>query len=90
MNQNDPEKEEKELLSCLSHAISEAPERNTKIQLLSVVCKKDTDGNCLYNQDELIEKFQGVTLYNIKKARKHAAKDQAGMPVEPAIIVRKN
>ena len=45
-NQNDHENEEKELLSCLSHAISEAPERrNIKIQLLSGVCKKETGGN---------------------------------------------
>ena len=33
-NQNEHEKEEKKLLSCLSHAI---PGKNTKIQLLPVV-----------------------------------------------------
>ena len=31
----------------------------------------------------MIKKLQGVTFYDIKPARKHAAKDQAGMPAEP-------
>ena len=64
-------------------AVSEAPERNAKIQLLSVVCEKDVAGNYLYHQNKLIEKFHGVTLYDIKQARKYAAKDQAEMQVEP-------
>ena len=42
--QDKEEKEENELLSCLCKAISETPGRNTRIQLLPVVCKKDSDG----------------------------------------------
>ena len=37
----------------------------------------------------MIEIFQGVMLYNIKQARKHAAKDQAGMPVKPGLYCQK-
>ena len=44
VQQDKEEKEENELLLCLCKAISEAPGRNTRIQLLSVVCKKDSDG----------------------------------------------
>ena len=60
--QDKEEKEENELLPCLCKAISEAPGRNTRIQLLSVVCKKDSDGKYLYSQDELLDKFIGITL----------------------------
>ena len=88
--QEDREKEEKDLLSCLSSAIMDAPGRNTKIQLLSVVCKKDPDGNYLYKQNELLEKFQGITLYDVKQARRHASNDKAGMPVEVDEYVQKN
>ena len=87
--QNDHEKEQNELLSCLSNAISDAPGRNTKIQLLSVLYKKDETGNYMYNQNELIEKFQGITIYDIKQARKHASNNQAGMPIEPGKYIRK-
>ena len=47
--QDKEEKKENELLSCLCKAISEVPGRNTRLQLLSVVCKKDSDGKCLYS-----------------------------------------
>ena len=60
--QDKEEKEENELLPCLCKAISEVPGRNTRIQLLSVVCKKDSDGKYLYSQDELLDKFIGITL----------------------------
>ena len=75
--------EENELLSSLCKAISEAPGRNTRIQVLSVVFKKDSDGKYLYSQDELLHKFKGITLYDVKQARKHASNDKAWMPIEP-------
>jgi len=58
------------LFSCLSSAIRDATGRNTKIQLLSVVCKKDVDASYIYNQNEPIQKFQEITLHDIKQARK--------------------
>ena len=61
------EKEERELLSCLSRAICEAPGRNIRIQLLSVVCTKTSDGKYLYSQGELLDKFKGVTIYDVKQ-----------------------
>ena len=87
--QEDREKEEKDLFSCLSSAIRDAPGRNTKIQLLSVVCKKDVHGSYIYNQNELIQKFQGIILHDIKQARKHASQDKCGMPIEPGEYTRK-
>ena len=86
--QDKEEKEENELLPLLCKAISEAPGRNTRIQLLSVVCKKDSDGKYLYSQDELLDKFIGITLYDVKQARKHAS-NKAGMPIEPGHYSRK-
>ena len=83
------EKEENELLSRLCKAIFEAPGRNTGIQLLSVVCKKDSDGKYLYSQDELLDKFKGITLYDVKQVRKHASNGKAGMPIEPGHYSRK-
>ena len=80
-------------MSCynvLCKAISEAPGRNTRMQLLSVVCKKDSGGKYLYSQDELLNKFKGITLYDVKQARKHASNDKAGMPVEPGHSARKS
>ena len=46
--QEKEKKEENELLSHLSKAISEASGRNTRMQLLSVGCKKDSDGKYLH------------------------------------------
>ena len=39
------EKDENESVSCLGKAITESPPRNARIQVLLVVCKKDSDGN---------------------------------------------
>ena len=85
---NKTKKEQNELLSCLCKAISKAPGRNTRIQLLSVVCKKDSDGKYLYSQDELIDKFKGITLY-VNQIRKHASNNKAGMPIEHGHYSRK-
>ena len=87
--QDKEEKEENELLSCLCKAISEAPGRNTRIQLLSVVCKKGSDGKYLYSQDELLDKFKGITLCDVKQTRKHASNDKVGMPIRPGHYSRK-
>ena len=70
--QDREEKEEIKLLSCLCKVISEVPGRNTRTQLPLVVCKKDSDGKYLYSQDELLDKFTGITLYDVKQTRKHA------------------
>ena len=66
--QEKEEKGENELLSCLCEAISEAPRRNTRMRLLSVESKKDSDGKYLYSQNELLDKFKGITLYDVKQA----------------------
>ena len=34
-------------------------------------------------QDDLLDKFKGITLYHVKQARKHASNDTTGMPIEP-------
>ena len=86
---NKTKKEQNKLLSCLCKAISKAPGRNTRIQLLSVVCKKDSDGKYLYSQDELIDKFKGITLYDVNQVRKHASNNKAGMPIEHGHYSRK-
>ena len=86
--QDKEEKEQNELLSCLCKAISEAP-GNTRIQLLSVVCKKDSDWKYLYSQDELTDKFKFITLYDVNQVRKHASNDKAGIPIEPGHYSRK-
>lgn len=75
MYQNNCEKEEKELVSCLSRTISEATGRNTRIQLLSGVCKKGYKEKYFYNQIELVHKFQGITLYDIKLLCKISHRD---------------
>ena len=81
--QEKEEKEENELLSCLCKTISEAPGRNMRIQLLSVVCKNNSDRKYLYSQDKFLDKFKGIIFYDVKQARKHASNDKAGMPIEP-------
>ena len=75
-------KEENELLSYLLKVISGALGRITRIQLLSVGCKKDSDGKYLYSQDELLDKFKVITLYDVKQARKHALKNKAEIPIK--------
>ena len=77
------QKEENESLSCLYKAISGALGRNRRIQLLSIVCKKDSDGKYLYSHNELLDKFKGITLDDVKQVRKYASNDKAGMPIEP-------
>ena len=47
-------KEETQLLGCLTQALNEAPNRNAKIQLLSIVCGKDADDQYVYKQNELV------------------------------------
>ena len=76
-------KEETQLLGCLTQALNEAPNQNVKIQVLSIVCGKDADDQCVYKQNELVDLFERITLNDIKKARQHAAKATPGAPVEP-------
>ena len=66
-------KEETQLLGCLAQTLNEAPNQNAKIQLLSIVCGKDADEQHVYKQNEFVDMFEGITLNDIKKARKHAA-----------------
>ena len=82
-------KEETQLLGCLTQALNEAPNRNAKIQLLSIPCGKDADDQYVYKQNELVDMFEGITLNDIKKARQHAAKATPGAPVEPGKFCRK-
>ena len=82
-------KEETQLLGCLTQALNEAPRRNAKIQLLSIVCGKDADNQYVYKQNELVDMFEGTTLNDIKKARQDAAKATPGASVEPGKFCRK-
>ena len=82
-------KEETQLLGCWTQALNEAPNRNAKIQLLSIPCGKDADDQYVYKQNELVDMFEGITLNDIKKARQHAAKATPGAPVEPGKFCRK-
>ena len=58
-------------------------------QSYSVVYKKDSDEKHLYSQYELLDKFKGITLYDVKQTRKHASNDMAGMPIEHGHYSRK-
>ena len=82
-------KEDTQLLGCLTQALNKAPNRNAKIQLLSIVCDNDADDQYVYKQNELVDMFEGITLNDIKKARQHAAKATPGAPVEPGKFYQK-
>ena len=49
--------EESQLLGCLTQAPKEAPNQQAKIQLLSIVCRKDSPDQYIYKQNELVEMF---------------------------------
>ena len=61
--------EESQLLGCLTQALKEALNQHAKIQLLSIVCRKDSADQYIYKQNELVEMFQGISLSDVKKAR---------------------
>ena len=46
--------EESQLLGCLTQALKEAPNQHAKIQLLSIVCRKDSADQYIYKQNKLI------------------------------------
>ena len=83
------EEEETPLLGCFTQALNDAENKNIKIQLLSIVCRKDEDEQYKYKQNELLEMFEGISLNDIKKARQHAAKITPGAPIEPGKFCRK-
>ena len=56
-------------LDVLTQALKEAPNQHAKIQLLSIVCRKDSADQYIYKQNELVEMFQGISLSDVKKAR---------------------
>ena len=87
--QDKEQKEKNELFLCLCKAISEAQGRDRRIQLLSIIWKKDSDGKYLYSHDELLDKFKGITLDDVKQVRKHASNDKAGIPIKPGHYSRK-
>ena len=49
--------EESQLLGCLTQAPKKAPNQQAKIQLLSIVCRKDSPDQYIYKQNELVEMF---------------------------------
>ena len=49
--------EESQLFGCLTQAPKEAPNQQAKIQLLSIVCRKDSPDQYIYKQNELAEMF---------------------------------
>ena len=73
-------------MSCYHVCVRQYLKHQEEIQEYSysqVVCKKDSNEKYLYSQDELLDKFKGITLYDVKQARKHASNGKAGMPIEP-------
>ena len=81
--------EESQLIGCINQALKEAPNRNVKTQLLSVMCGKGDDNQYIYKQNELVDMFDGISICDIKKARQHAAKVTPGTTVEPGVFSRK-
>ena len=59
--------EKSQLLGCLTQALKEALNQHAKIQLLSIVCRKDSADQHIYKQNELVEMFQGISLMMSKK-----------------------
>ena len=73
-------------MNCYRVCVRQYLKHQEEIQEYSysqVVCKKDSNEKYLYSQDELLDKFKGITLYDVKQARKHASNGKAGMPIEP-------
>ena len=81
--------EENQLVDCIREAINSAGNRNLKIQLLSILCGKGKDDKYRYQQNELINMFQDISINDVKKARQHAANATPGAPVEPGKFTRK-
>ena len=49
--------EESQLFGCLTQVPKEAPNQQAKIQLLSIVCRKDSPDQYIYKQNELVKMF---------------------------------
>ena len=49
--------EESQLFKCLTQVPKEIPNQQAKIQLLSIVCRKDSPDQYIYKQNELVEMF---------------------------------
>ena len=81
--------EESQLLGCLTQALKEALNQHAKIQLLSIVCRKDSADQYIYKQNKLVEMFQGISLNDVKKARQNSANTTPGAPIEPGKYTRK-
>ena len=81
--------EESQLLGCLTQALKEALNQHAKIQLLSIVCRKDSADQYIYKQNKLVGMLQGISLNDVKKARQHAANTTPGAPIEPGKYTRK-
>ena len=72
-------------MSCYHVCVRQYLKHQEEIQEYSYsqLFARKTDEKYLYSQDELLDKFKGITLYDVKQARKHASNGKAGMPIEP-------
>lgn len=87
--EKDKEKDESRIVNLLKEAINNTDGRNTRIQLLTVFCNKDTDDSYLYSRTELINTFDNVTEYDIRQVRERCSQGAVGIPVEPGKFHRK-
>ena len=62
---------------------------NVKIQLLSLVAGRDTEGHYKFTIDEMLQMFPGVTKHYVEMARNHANAEKVGLPITPGKYTRK-